>query len=513
MNSRNFWLLVTAIFLLTAVRVASTHRVFAPVVDEPTHIAAGRMWWAGVPAWEALNPPLAKILFALPYLSQPAERPEDRLGLPAALLFGRPDPIGALARARMANLLFLGIAMFTIAAWTRELGDRVAIAAVLLFACVPQVLGNAGLAGTDMGAAATLVLALFATDRWLRRGTWPAAALAGAAAGLGALAKLSFPLFFPLGVAVLLICERKRRTAPLRQFIAVALAAFIVLWAGYRFELKPLASFQSVIMPAASALSPPLRWLYTRVPIPATSYFGGVIMLRHYTDVGTLSYLFGNYTHRGWWYYFPVVFFFKTPLPFLALSAVGVARAPRKFVLIPAVILFSALNSTIEIGVRHLLPIVPFVAIVAAAGTVWLWQRPQKPWRAATLVLLVWFFGGTALAHPDYFAWFNEAAGAHPERIAVDSNLDWGQDMFRLARLTRKRNFDQIALRCTTTIPFDHFGVHDVPLPPFTQTKGWVAVSETILALDPDARRGGYKWLTRLPYERVGQSIRLYYLP
>lgn len=513
MNSRNFWLLVTAIFVLTSVRVASTYRVFAPVVDEPTHIAAGRMWWAGVPAWEALNPPLAKILFAIPYLSQPAEHPEDRLGLPAALLFGRPDAVSALARARTANLLFLGIAMFIIAAWAREVGDGVAIVAVILFGCLPQILGNAGLAGTDMGAAATLLLALFATDRWLRRGTWSAAVLAGIAAGAGALAKLSFPLFFPLGVAVLLICERKQRAAPLRQLAAVALAALIVLWAGYRFELKPLASFQSVIMPAASALSPPLRWLYTRVPIPATSYFGGLVMLRSYTSVGTLSYLFGHYTHRGWWYYFPVVFFFKTPLPFLLLIGAGAARVPLKFALIPAVIMLSALNSTIEIGVRHLLPIYPFVAIPAAAGTVWLWQKRQTAWRAATLIMLVWFFGGTSLAHPDYFAWFNEAAGPHPERIAVDSNLDWGQDMFRLARLTRTRRFDQIALRCTTTIPFDHFGVHDVPLPPFTQTKGWIAVSETILALDPDARRGGYKWLTALPYERVGQSIRLYYVP
>lgn len=513
MNSRRFWLLIAAVFVLTAVRVGSTWRVFAPVVDEPTHIAAGRMWWAGVPAWEALNPPLAKILFAIPYRAQPVEHANDRLLLPTVVVFDRPDVLSALARARMANLLFLGIAMFTIAAWARELGDGVAILAVVLFACVPQVLGNAGLAGTDMAAAATLTLALFATDRWLKRGKWPAAILAGVAAGAGALAKLSFPLFFPIGVIILLIFERKEQTARPRQIVAFALAAFVVLWAGYRFEIKPLASFQSVIMPPASALSPTLRWLYTRVPIPATSYFGGLFMLRRYAEVGTLSYLFGHTTHHGWWYYFPVVFFFKTPLPFLLLVGAGAARAPLKFSLIPAAILLSTLNSTIEIGVRHLLPIYPFAAIVAAAGLEWLWRQRRKTWRMATLAIGAWLFIGSALAHPDYFAWFNEAAGAEPQKIAVDSNLDWGQDMFRLARLTRKRNFDRIALRCTTTIPFDHFGVHDTPLPPFEITKGWVAVSETILALDPDARRGGYKWLDGLPYERVGRSIRLYYVP
>lgn len=495
-----------AIVLLTAVRVGTTWRIFAPVVDEPTHIAAGRMWWAGVPAWEALNPPLAKIFFAIPYRAQPVEHADDRLLFPTIVVFDPPDVVSTLARARMANLLFLGVAMFTIAAWARELGDGVAILAVLLFACVPQVLGNAGIAGTDMAAAATLILALFATDRWLKSGTWKTAILAGAAAGAGALAKLSFPLFFPLGALVLW-----RRTAKPKQLVAFAAAALFVLWAGYRFELKPLAEFQSVIMPPASALSPLLRWLYTRVPIPATSYAGGLIMLRRYTEIGTLSYLFGNTTHHGWWYYFPVVFCFKTPLPFLFFvgAGAGVGRATWKFALIPALILLSTLNSTIEIGVRHLLPVYPFLAIVAAAGLAWLWRR----WRVVALVAAAWFFVGTTLAHPDYFAWFNEAAGAEPQKIAVDSNLDWGQDMFRLARLTRKRNFDRIALRCTTTIPFDHFGVHDTPLPPFAITKGWVAVSETILGLDPDARRGGYKWLAGLPYERVGKSIRLYYVP
>src|SRR4029079_13142193 len=96
--------------------------------------------WAGGPGWGALNPPLAKILFAIPYRAQPVEHADDRLLFPTIVVFDREDVVGTLARARMANLLFLGVVMFTIAAWARELGDGVAILAVLLFACVPQVL-------------------------------------------------------------------------------------------------------------------------------------------------------------------------------------------------------------------------------------------------------------------------------------------------------------------------------------------------------------------------------------
>ena len=51
-------------------------------------------------------------------------------------------------------------------------------------------------------------------------------------------------------------------------------------------------------------------------------------------------------------------------------------------------------------------------------------------------------------------------------------------------------------------------------VPPFKPTTGWFAVSETALALDPGTPKGAYDWLTKnRPYERIGRSIRLYYVP
>jgi hypothetical protein len=64
------------------------------------------------------------------------------------------------------------------------------------------------------------------------------------------------------------------------------------------------------------------------------------------------------------------------------------------------------------------------------------------------MALLVWFFAGSLLAHPDYLAWFNEAAGHHPEKIVVDSNLDWGQDMLRLARILREKHIPAVYSLC-----------------------------------------------------------------
>jgi hypothetical protein len=507
------WLAACSLIAAVAVlRVASTHRVFSAVVDEPIHIAAGHQWWLGEPAWDALHPPLAKLLFAAALRNTPPPAAHDRAGYAFELLYARADAVRTLARARMGNLVFLLIAFAAVVAWARRYGDGVALLAGALFASLPPILGHAGLATTDMAVAAMLPVALLALDRWLRQPTTGNALLLGTAMGAGALTKYSFLLFFLVCGLVLIACARQeveRRTSVrrVRRFALALLTAILILWAGYRFQFAPLATFRSVTMPPASTLSPPMAWLYTRVPIPAPSFFGGLVILKWYNLAGRPAFLLGQVSDKGWWYYFPVVFFFKTPLPFLLLAVAGAAvlmgRREPALLLMPLALMLAAMRSSINIGVRHILPIYPLLCIVAAVGAAALWKR----WKAATAILLAWLFIGTAVAHPDYLAWFNEAAGRHPERIAVDSNLDWGQDMLRLARLARRRGIPSIAMNCVSAMPFARFGVPDRPLPPFTPVTGWVAVSETALAL---SERGAYAWLDGKPYERVGRSIRLY---
>jgi 4-amino-4-deoxy-L-arabinose transferase-like glycosyltransferase len=396
-------------------------------------------------------------------------------------------------------------------AWARRFGDGIALVAALMLACLPPLLGHAGVATTDMAVAAMLPVALLALDRWNTSRSWRDALLLGAAMGLGALSKYSFLLFFPVCAAVLLIARRRRVAAG--QLLAALALAIAVICAGYRFSFAPLSTFRSVTMPPPSTLSPAVAWLYTHVPIPAPQFIGGLVILHYYNAAGRLAYLLGEVRQNGWWYYFPVVFFFKTPLPFQLLAIAGtivtlVRRRAVELALMPLALMLSVLGSSINIGVRHILPIYPLLAVVAAIGCAALWSRS----RVAAAVLVGWLLVGSVLAHPNYLAWFNEAAGAHPERIAVDSNLDWGQDMLRLAQVLNRQHIDHIALKCVSAFPLERRGIQNTPLAPFTQTHGWVAVSETALALDPDARAGGYSWLETLPYSRVGSSIRLLYV-
>ena len=68
----------------------------------------------------------------------------------------------------------------------------------------------------------------------------------------------------------------------------------------------------------------------------------------------------------------------------------------------------------------------------------WSWRRPAGLALAAALGL--WYAGGTLRQHPHHLAYFNEIAGgpANGWRLLVDSNLDWGQDLKRLAAWMRE---------------------------------------------------------------------------
>ncbi|HEY3054364.1 MAG TPA: glycosyl transferase, partial [Thermoanaerobaculia bacterium] len=168
---------------------------------------------------------------------------------------------------------------------------------------------------------------------------------------------------------------------------------------------------------------------------------------------------------------------------------------------------------SINIGVRHILPMYPPLAIVAAFAATTIWRRSSDAFARTMLAALVaWLIIGSAIAHPDYLAWFNEAAGEHPEQIAVDSNLDWGQDILRLRRAVHDLHIEKLNVLIATNAWIYAHDIVSEGLVPYRKSTGWVAVSETALALD--GRHGEYRWLdVYRPVRRVGKTIRLYYIP
>ena len=521
MRRRTYIAALAVLIAIAVVRVDNANRAFSATTDEPAHLGDGYHWFEGISPFDPSHPPLARILCALPLrLTGVPPSTQGSEVDQGNTIMRSGDYETNLRRARRGNLVLFALAIIATAEWARQtFSDGVAVTAAALFTTLPTVLAHGGLITTDMAATATLPVALLALDWFLEQPSWKRALVLGGAIGLGLLAKLSFLVFFPAG-AVFVLIARGRLKPALRWAPVALVVGLFVLWAGYRFTFDRPSNISKdavfLFHYAAPAPLIPMARAMAQMPLPAPAYALGVATLKFRDkQLGHPSYLLGKTSTKGWWFYFPVVFFYKTPLPFLILLARGLARirtrAQFAYAGVAVAIMAIGLTATINIGLRHLLPIYVPLSIVAAFGAADIANRAIAPFsRVALASLFAWLVIGGALAHPDYLGWFNAFAQPNPARIAIDSNLDWGQDTMRLAKTAREMGIDQLHFATTGTIRFEDYGLRVDWLPPYAKTRGWVAVSESVATMN----REGYRWLDAYrPARRIGTSIRLYFIP
>ncbi len=180
------------------------------------------------------------------------------------------------------------------------------------------------------------------------------------------------------------------------------------------------------------------------------------------------------------------------------------------------VILLVCMRSPLNLGVRHVLPIYPFLAILAGFGALSIWraQRSRILCRSAFVILLTWQFTSSVVTHPDYLAYFNVFADKNRENILIGSDLDWGQDLKRLSDLLKGLGVEELAIAYAGTADLKR---HNLPrlrrLVPYERTNGWIAISLLRLKIWPDEGKA-FSWLEKHePVAMAGRSIKVYYLP
>jgi 4-amino-4-deoxy-L-arabinose transferase-like glycosyltransferase len=546
--------LALALIVLLACRLAAgSWGVYSNTWDEPEHLAAGiELLDRGQYEYDTEHPPLGRVLLALgPYLA-------------GARSFGTPPPNGTqegidilysgghyaryLTLARAGVLPFLALLLLATWLWARRLfsSQGAALLSVLLLASVPAVLGHAALASLDVAAAATCLLALYTLQLWLVSARLRDATLFGLAAGVAVGTKFSAVPFIGLALPALALVQgalpADTPTASQRsRLLGLALAVLAAL--------LPLALAYGPRSPNPAGVAARFNWAVSYLlqergldhelgvllshlwlPRELKDLVNGIVAVKAHNDSGHLSYLLGQVRVTGWWYFYLVALAVKTPIPLLAAGPVGLAwlardgwRNRNSWALAPAVLVglmltFASAFSRINIGTRHVLVLYPFFAVGAAYVTVRTW-RSLAAWRkrrlavvpvAVLLALLLWQVSTLWTAYPDYLAYFNEAV-PHPQRVLVDSDLDWGQDLRRLELRAAQLGIAHLSLAYRGTADLTR-----EPLPPFVSlaprqpTTGWVAISELARTRDP----AGYAWLDAYqPAERIGKSIDLYYIP
>lgn len=394
--------------------------------------------------------------------------------------FGSPTteavPLGAflndaqtmIVRARVMILLTTGVLLaILVFCWSFELwGASGAAWSVLLFCFDPSFIAHSGLVTTDAAAATLMFAAVYFFWRSTRSRPIANGALFAASFAAAMLAKYSCVLLVP--ILLLLVPGKAGLKRRLAILAAAGVFAFVAIWGVYGFRFRASSVDMRVEAPvtwwygAAELLerysgAPPIGAPMSPHPpiglagrlvlaaqelrlLPQPYLYGFAEVRAHSLARG--SFLRGQFATLGFHSYFLWTFLYKTPLLTMLAIAAGVAIVIRRrspataFLLVPVALYFAvSVTSSLNIGHRHLLPIYPFLYV--AAGSIATVASRRAILAVAPLAVLPAF---VVLApwQPvvnQHLAYFNELGGG-PERggdLLVDSNLDWGQDLPRLA--------------------------------------------------------------------------------
>jgi 4-amino-4-deoxy-L-arabinose transferase-like glycosyltransferase len=530
---KNRWhLLSYGLLLVLFAQVALAARRTSITLDEPLHITSG---YASLVTGDYRlveeHPPLLKMLQALPLVLAQPSLPDPRdvpgwdekdLVIAAQHVVVPYRPIEPLVFAARVPTMLVGVLLAALVyRWaTDAFRGWAGLLALTLFVFDPNILAHAGVAATDLGAACAICAATYTFWRWIRQKSgpsWRRSLIAAAVLGLALGVKTTTLILLPVFGAFILLGRPPQR--PLRPYLQQALAAtgvaFFVLWAIYRFEIGTVPGWP--------------------IPVPAASHFLPLIKLQQHMRSGHSAFLMGQNYHYGKWCYFPVAFAIKTPPLTLALSlltALGLAvrrvpsagrRGEMAILTVPLVYFGVSLTSTLNIGYRHLLPVLPFLfvwvsrlaLVVAQARSVWRWAGglALAGYAIVTLTLFPW-----------YLAYFNVAAGGTNGgyRYLTDSNLDWGQTWKALRHYLDERGIAGFSLSQYTINDPHAYGLDYTALPPwpdappvlprrFNPAPGIYAISATTLQGVVVADSEMFDYFRKLePVTRVGHAMFVY---
>ena len=447
-NGAGAALLLLLVIVVVALSIGSV-RLDSATSDEPAYIATGMIKLAaGRLDYFRDEPPLMNSLSAAPlviagYRLEPFWNLESNHWAVGRrfLWHSGLDGHRMLFLARLPTIA-LFVALIATMYWfvLRETQDPAcAIAAAVLTGFCPNLMAHGRLATVDLAMSffAFAATALFIVV--IETGSVPAAIAMGVTSSAAILSKTSAnilgPYFLILLVAAL-ITRTDRKTLLTRFGIAV---------------------LSAIVFAEMFILAEARTWDVMR---PFVEYAANLRAIHGWYSQGhTLpQFLLGRFSTTGFPQYYFVAFLLKTTIPALLLLAIGLFRGPRSSVLGPrftffAVLLFVALFFTIaalghlDLGIRYILPVYPFV--YAAIGIGLRGPRPEaRGLGFAVALLLLWHAGENVASYPNYISYFNELIGSkrNADKFLIDSNLDWGQDLRRLDLWCRDHRVSSITL-------------------------------------------------------------------
>lgn len=571
------------------------------IVDEVAHIPAGYSYLKyGDFRLNPEHPPLIKDLAAMPLMF-------FNLKFPTSTAAWKTDVNGQweagwhfiyhignnaeliLFWSRLPILLLSVVLGYIIYAFcTRRYGVQTGLLALILYAFSPSVIAHSRYVTTDLGIAAATFFAFLAFFVFIEKPNWKTASLSGVFFAIAQLAKFSaitlIPFFIGLtAIAIWSKAKPKAVKSTTKTYFGYLIFSFVVafglVWLFYiphTWNMPAIA--QDTLI--KGSLEKGYYQNFGKFMVATNDgillksfyqYFLGVLMVFNRVSSGNITYFLGQVTNQSFAWYFPVSFLMKTQIPLLIMIGASLVAViwrlakhwPRhvlksfkvyardhfvelSFALYIIFYSYISIKGNLNLGIRHLFPMLPMVFILVAKKAVDIRRRLHGPRRrtyTAGLILVTALYAITPIIiYPRYVPYINSAFGGSSQgyRYLTDSNIDWGQDLKRLIEWVEARpEIDKIAVdyfggglpkyymcerryypngeliadsngyNCDASQYLEWHAQQGVP--PTT----YLAVSETYLMNDilMSTQRGdaGYNWLRgKEPVAKIGDSIYVY---
>jgi len=476
-------------------------------------------------------------------------------------------------------LLTLLLGWFLFRWGTMLLGPALGLLFLFFFAFSPNFVAHGHYVTTDIGATFGAALALFYFLSFLKHPSQRNMLIAGTALGIALLLKFSLLLLVPVLIvgtfAWALLEERQKVRGIVRWFLrlaAIGLIAVLVAWIAYQGLLlnypheKQISDAHALLASYNPKIPKAISLWLVETPFfrGLGQYTVGALMNLQRASWGNNAYFLGELSNKGWWYYFPVVYLIKEPLPILIVMAIALigsfshlfwylrlrlSRQPAHsylewlranfdyavMLLFIAVYWISSMSSPLNIGVRHIFPTLPFLWLLTLRHLKnWVFPALTQPMEFFTFLkffiisplkvafislLAAWYLIEFLYVAPHFLTYFNEIAGGprSGHNYVVDSNFDWGQDLKRLARYVKAQGIEKIKVdyfgggspRYYLKDRYEPMRADDGP------QKGWIAVSASFYQGERARPAAGwdqaccrYHWLDlHAPVTRIGYSI------
>ncbi len=479
--------------------------------------------------------------------------------------------------ARLPTLIiYFGFGLWLFRWIRRRWNAPTALLTLFFYAVSPTVLAHARFVTTDLAATVAFFASFAAFLKWIERPTWRQTLLFGLVIGLAELTKFSLILLlplFPLMIMVKFVTGGGLNSwrAHLRRLVVRLGQYLLAISVAYGLVVTPVYMLHTLNYPVAKEQQDVEFWQSNFAPGPLAAYVHwsvgkpvfralgqyvtGVLLVQNRSQHGNTTFFRGVVDNVGHKSYFPIVYAIKEPLAFHILSLVAllsalvmIIHAKKSYRGIPhwindhlaectALVIiawywWTSIHSQLNIGIRHILPTLPFIyflvsrLLIAARRQLWKQLGRLRIIGLMTLGgLLAWQFVSVVSVHPSYLAYFNALAGGPSggAQFVTDSNLDWGQDLTRLATFAKQQGVQLMHI--------DYFGggdplsampgvarIYHVDDGPVT---GWLAVSQTYLTNErgvagPHLTKSPnrYAWLDAYqPVTIIGHSMVVYHIP